>query len=425
MPSPDFSILWRSSSREEVSAPPLDRDKTAGLIVIGGGFTGFSAALEAARRGVSVCLLEAETVGHGGSGRNVGLVNAGLWLPPDTIMAQMGDVAGQRLIDLLGAGPGEVFALIEREGIDCEATRKGTLHLAHSQDGLRDLENRYRQGNRHGAPLGLLDRAETVKRTGTEAFEGALFDPRAGTIQPLAYARGLARAAIEKGAAIHEHSPVNSINRVGEAWVVRANGFEVRAPRLLVATNAYHSGIDAPYTPGFIPFNYCQFATAPLPADAREKILAGGEGCWDTATVMSSVRLDASGRLIIGGVGSLEHAGKGFHAAWARRKLRSLYPDLGDLPFEHGWSGRIAMTGDHIPKIVGFGPGAYAVFGYSGRGIAPGTVFGRAAAVALIEDNPAALPIAPITHHDERFATAKAAWYETGATLVHGISVRG
>ena len=107
---------------------------------------------------------------------------------------------------------------------------------------------------------------------------------------------------------------------------------------------------------------------------------------------MSSVRLDAGGRLIIGGVGSLEHAGKGFHTAWARRKLRSLYPDLGDLPFEHGWSGRIAMTGDHIPKVVSFGPGAYAVFGYSGRGIAPGTVFGRAAAIALIEDDPAALP---------------------------------
>jgi L-pipecolate oxidase len=424
MPSPAFSILWRSSSRETVSAPPLDRNKTADLVVIGGGFTGFSAALEAARRGVSVCLLEAQTVGHGGSGRNVGLVNAGLWLPPDTIMEQMGDVAGQRLIDLLGAGPGEVFALIEREGIDCEAIRRGTLHLAHSKDGLRDLEERYRQGNRHGAPLGLLDRSETVRRTGSEAFQGALFDPRAGTIQPLAYARGLARAAMEKGADFHEHSPVSEISREADAWVVRANGCEVRAAKLLVATNAYHAGIEAPYTPGFIPFNYCQFATAPLPPEARSTILAGGEGCWDTATVMSSVRLDAAGRLIVGGVGSLEHAGKGFHAAWARRKLRSLYPELGDLPFEHGWSGRIAMTGDHIPKVVAFGPGAYAVFGYSGRGIAPGTVFGRSAAIALIEDDPAALPLAPVTRHSERFATAKAAWYETGASLVHGISER-
>lgn len=424
MSSPAFSVLWRTSATERVEAPPLERDMEVDLVVVGGGFTGFSASLEAARRGASVCLLEAETIGHGGSGRNVGLVNAGLWLPPDAITAEMGDAAGRKLIDVLGAGPAEVFALIEQEGIDCEATRKGTLHLAHSRQGLRDLEERFRQGNRHGAPLSLLDRDETERRTGTSAFEGALFDPRAGTIQPLAYVRGLARAAIARGATVHEHSPVTSVRREDGRWRVKANGRAVSGRHLLVATNAYHSGIDVPYRPGYVPFNFCQFATAPLPQSAREEILAGGEGCWDTATVMSSIRLDASGRLIVGGVGSMEHAGKGFHAAWARRKLRSLFPELGDMPFEHGWSGRIAMTNDHIPKIVAFGPNAYAIFGYSGRGIAPGTVFGRAAAIALLEDDRAALPIAPVTGHEEHYTDAKAVWYETGATLVHAISER-
>ncbi|MCK1740173.1 FAD-binding oxidoreductase [Bradyrhizobium sp. 139] len=126
------------------------------MVVVGGGFTGCAAALEAARRGASVCVLEAETVDHGGSGRNVGLVNAGLWLLPDTIVAQLGQDAGRRLIEILADAPHRVFSLVEREAIDCEATPKGTLHLARSTAGVRDLHKRYHQGKLYGSPLTLL-----------------------------------------------------------------------------------------------------------------------------------------------------------------------------------------------------------------------------------------------------------------------------
>ncbi|MDF1608661.1 FAD-binding oxidoreductase [Hoeflea sp. YIM 152468] len=424
MSAAPFSVLWRTSSCEQIDTPPLSRNMDVDLVIIGGGFTGTSAALEAARNGASVCLLEAETIGYGGSGRNVGLVNAGLWLPPDAIIEHLGETAAHRLIDVLGNGPGDVFALIEREGIDCEATRCGTLHLAHSASGFADLEDRCRQGKRHEAPLSLLEAEETARRTGTNAFFGALFDPRAGTIQPLAYCRGLARAAQAQGATISEHSTVTALRHETDRWLAACNGHTVRARNLLVATNAYHLGITAPFTPGFTTMNYCQFATAPLAPADRANILSRGEGCWDTAMVMSSIRIDRAGRLIIGGVGSLEQRGSSFHRAWARRKLRKLYPHLPDLRFEHGWSGRIAMTSDHIPKIVHFGPGAYAVFGYSGRGIAPGTVFGRAIARALLQDQRADLPLPAIETYSERHSLAKARYYEMGAKLVHGLSAR-
>lgn len=182
--------LWRASSRESFTGGPLAEDRSVDLAIIGGGFTGCSAALEAARQGASVCLLEAETVGHGGSGRNVGLVNAGLWLPPETVVAQMGQASGSKLIAELAQAPTRVFSLIAREQIDCEATRNGTLHLAHAAPGFRDLQDRHRQGVAHGAPLHLLDTETTARRTGSNVFHGALCDPRAGTIQPLAYVRG-------------------------------------------------------------------------------------------------------------------------------------------------------------------------------------------------------------------------------------------
>lgn len=416
--------LWRASARESFSAPPLDADRTVDLAIIGGGFTGCAAALEAARQGASVCLVEAETIGHGGSGRNVGLVNAGLWLPPDTVRSQMGRDAGTKLLTTLAEAPSRVFALIEREAIDCEATRNGTLHLAHAPKGMADLAERHRQGHAMGAPLELLDAAETARRTGSTAFHGALFDPRAGTIQPLSYARGLARAAAGVGAILHEASPVQSVTRERDLWHVTSGRHILKARRLLVATNAYHLPLGPAFRPAFVPVHYCQYATDPLPPALLDTILPGGEGCWDTALVMSSVRRDRAGRVIIGGIGNGQGTGARIHAAWARRKLATLYPALKDIPLTHGWTGRIAMTGDHIPKIVAFGPDAYAVFGYSGRGIGPGTVFGTEAARALLSGSDAELPLAPIRHHRETAPAVQAAYYETGACLTHAVAAR-
>lgn len=417
----DMRNLWTTSCRERVHSRPLAADTQADLVVIGAGFTGSSAALEASSRGASVVLLESDSIAHGGSGRNVGLVNAGLWLPPEDVVNSMGAKAGGRLLEALGDGPRMVFERVETHGIDCEATRNGTLHLAHAPSGMRDLESRWRQGNAIGAPLQLLDADEARARTGSQAFHGALLDPRAGTVQPRAYCTGLARAAIEKGTCLHESSPVTAIERGNGCWIVHANGCKVTARSLLVATNAYHrtlTGLDDPHC---IKVSYSQFATVPLEPEQRRLILAGGEGCWDTALVMTSIRIDQAGRLIIGGIGNAAGAGAAIHANWARRKLRKLFPELGDIPFDHQWQGYIAMTSDHIPKVVELGPSAYAVFGYSGRGIAPGTVVGTTSATALLEDRPEAIPLPVQSGHRERFRGIQGLWYEFGATLTHAL----
>jgi glycine/D-amino acid oxidase-like deaminating enzyme len=419
-----ISNLWSATAAQAPATSPLSSDAEADLVIIGGGFTGASAALEAARQGARVTLLEGESLGHGGSGRNVGLVNAGLWLPPDDVVAAMGKDPADRLMSALAAGPAKVWEMIAREGIDCEATPKGTLHLAHSAKGFEGLRARHVQGRARGWPIALLDAAETARRTGSQAFHGALFDPRAGTIQPLSYALGLAHAAIRAGARLHDRTRVSRVTRQGEAWVVEANGHKVRGQKLLLATNAYFDGIDMGFAPEIIAVSYFQLATAPLPDRLRAQILAGEEGCWDTAMVMSSFRVDKAGRMILGGIGNLEGPGQSTHAAWARRKLAQVWPELAGMAFEHAWRGRIAMTSDHIPKVVSFGPGAAAVFGYSGRGICPGTVFGTALAEALLQDRPEALPLTPVVTHKERMTGAQEAWYEAGAMLTHAVSAR-
>lgn len=416
--------LWTETCPEQINAEPLASVVRADLVIIGGGFTGCSAALHAAEANLSVRLLEAQEIAYGGSGRNVGLVNAGLWLPPENIKHKLGEAAGKKLNRTLAAAPDLVFSLIQHYGIDCEATRTGTLHCAHAPSALRDLRERYRQLTDMGAPVTLLSADKAADRTGSSRFFGALHDARAGTIQPRAYCLGLARFAQAAGAVLHEESPANAISRDGDAWIVTTPGGQVTAHALLLATNAYHTsiqGLDAPKT---LTVSYFQMATQPLSDNIKAAVLPSREGCWDTAKVMSSFRLDAAGRLIIGGMGALDHAGGTVHRSWARRKLVYLFPHLSDQALAHAWFGRISMTADHLPKILRLGPSGYAVFGYSGRGIGPGTVFGRAVTTSIIEANEDVLPVCPIDDYTEPFTTARRLYYELGASAYHLASNR-
>ena len=416
--------LWHATSQETVRFPALAGDHRADLIVIGGGFTGCSAALHAAEAGAKVILVEANVIGHGASGRNVGYVNAGLWTPPDEVEALLGEREGQRLNAVLGAAPLLVSSLIDKYGISCDAEPAGSLHLAHSAGGLRDLKSRLAQHEKRGTPVRLLTAEETARRTGTPAYRGALFDPRAVIIQPFAYCRGLARAATQAGAILHELSRVLDVKRVGLGWEISTDGGRVQAPMLINATDAYHEAFTGFELPQITRARYFQVATRPLSADLLARILPGKEGTWDTATVMSSFRLDRSGRLIVGAAGSLEHAANAVHTNWAYRKMLSLFPFLKGQELDYAWFGVIGMTGDHLPKILKLGDNAYAAFGYSGRGIGPGTVFGKALARHLVAGDADALPIAPVEKYQERAIIAKQIYYETGCTMTHLVANR-
>lgn len=413
--------LWADTCAETFAAAPLKGDLTADLVIIGGGYTGCSAALEAAEQGASVILLEAQTIGYGGSGRNVGLANAGLWLPPDQVIAQMGRTAGDRLNATLAVGPERVYNLVAQHEIQCEPVRNGTLHCAHAPSGMKDLKTRFDQQVSRQAPVNLLDANEAKIATGSARVSGALWDKRAGTVQPLAYAKGLARAAKEAGAILHEHAPVTRVSRQKD-WVVETETGTVRAKKLLMATNAYHHDFNGLQNTPTAPVHFFQLATAPLSDHLHDLILPGNQGCWDTGLVMTSFRKDRAGRFILGAMGRPDRLG--IHESWARRALARLFPHLAGQVFEYFWSGRIGMTSDHIPKIQRLGDNGYAVFGYSGRGISPGTVFGAACVQALLSGSESGLPLEPVETHVEQFTNAKGIYFETGARVVHALGHR-
>jgi glycine/D-amino acid oxidase-like deaminating enzyme len=417
--------LWEMTAPPAPPTSPLSREVSVDVAVIGGGYTGLSAALHLAEGGASVAVLEAVEIGFGGSGRNVGLVNAGMWVMPSELPKVLGPVHGERLLTLLGEAPQAVFSLIERHGIACEAVRSGTLHVAVGASGLADIEARAAQWQARGAPVEFHGQAETEAKTGTRAYRGALLDRRAGTIQPLAYVRGLAKAALAAGAMVFTGSPVRDVARSGTRWAIRTPGGLVSCAWIVVATNAYTGTPWHEIQTELVTLPYFNFATEPLDADLRPAILPGRQGAWDTRQVLSSFRRDGAGRLVFGSVGALRGTGVAVHRAWAKRALRRLFPQLGDVAFSAEWYGLIGMTDNNLPKFHALAPNVISFSGYNGRGIGPGTVFGRTLAGYILgTESLDALPLPATDAKPVPFRAVREASIEIGAQLAHLVDAR-
>ena len=328
--------LWDKTAPPPPDAPVFEGERTCDVAIVGGGFTGLSAALHLAEGGASVTVLEATKIGYGGSGRNAGLVNQGLWYHPGEVVEVLGEEAGERLNEAYAYGPKLVFDLIERHGIECEVARNGTLYLAPNEAHAGKLTKRAAAMNARGAKVEMLDRETTVSRTGTEAYCAALFDPEAGTINPMGYVRGLARAAIAAGAKVHAQSPATSIEPDGSRWVVSTGGGKITADRVILATNAYTGDLWPGLKLEIYPLYYFQFATKPLGENVRHTILPGREGAWDSRDAMTSFRFDAAGRLIVGSVGSIRKTATRSAGAGPRK------PSRGCFLTSVRWSGIIA-----------------------------------------------------------------------------------
>jgi len=397
---------------------------SAEVAIIGGGYTGLSAALHLAKAGRECVLLEAEDIGYGGAGRNVGLVNAGLWLMPAELLKLAGPEYGEKLLDVLGDSPDLVFQLIQDYQIECEALRNGTLHCADSKSGLKALQQREAQWQQRGAPVKLLDPEETATRTGSQCFYGALLDERAGTIQPLSYAYGLANAALKAGAQLFNSSPVTGYEKTGTGYKLTTPQGTVTAKSVIVAIHAYPGFAFKSFKKSMFWMNFFQFATPPLSGEADKTVLPEHQGSWDTNLILSSYRRDAAGRLIVGSVGTINDFAYGLHEAWVKRTIRKTYPQVGAVPLEHGWHGTFAMNCDHIPRFHLLDDNMVMVTSYNGRGIGPGTVFGKLMADYIMGGSADNIPLPISKAQTIRTRLLRELFFETGARLYHFVQRR-
>lgn len=390
--------LWAATAPAGVDFPGLQRALRTQVAIVGAGYTGLSAALHSVERGLDTALIDACAIGERASGLNGGQVIAGVKDDPDELLRRFGSRLGTALIDTVGTGPELVFELIRRHGIDCDAIRNGWIQAAISTRELQGLQARVAQWQKFGVDARLLDRDQTALLTGAHGYCGGWLDPRGGTVQPLAYARGLARAAQRAGVRIYARSPALRLQPHGGKWRIATPGGSITASQVIIATGAYTDHLLNPLRRTLVPVPSFQVATAPLPSALRASILPQGHSVSDTAPLLRYFRLDAHGRLLMGSRGAFDREPTPASTRHLYEAVKQLFPRLGDVTFEFHWSGLVAITGDRLPHLHAVAPGLWAGLGYNGRGIAMATTMGRLLA-RLAAGEPAGdlgFPITPV-----------------------------
>lgn len=411
----DEISLWGDTATENPVTEKLNGNLQADVVVIGGGFTGLSTALHLAEGGVSVVLIEAQSIGFGGSGRNAGLVNAGVWKTPDHVVGQLGEEAGGRFNQALYDSPNVVFELVNRYRIDCQANQCGTINIAHKASAIDYLQDRCDQLKKLGASVRFLDGDTTQSMSGSAYYShGGILDPSAGTIQPLSYTHGLAKAAIEKGARLFQESPLLSLEREENGWLAKCENGEILADKVVLATNAYSDRNSQGVQDSIVPVFIFHCATAPLPDAIAESIIPQRQGMWDTQALMTSSRVDEAGRLVMSSAGSLQGFKNPIRQSWMKHMRNKIYPQTRGLPWQYYWTGQVGLTRSKILRVQLLAPGVFAPSGYNGRGIGPGTVIGKHLAETLISGNRNEFPFPVEALYNERWCKARSAYYEYG-----------
>jgi glycine/D-amino acid oxidase-like deaminating enzyme len=388
--------LWAAVTPSGPELPRLEGHVEADVVIIGAGFTGLSTALHLREAGVDVAIVEAAEPGWGASGRNNGQVIPTLTRPDPEDIVTKHRAAGERFVTLLRDCASTLFDTARRYQIAAEQEQAGWIQPVHSPGRMAIAERRVRQWSKAGADVELLSREEIAKMLGSDAWFGGLWNRTGGHINPLALSRGLARAALDRGARIYARSPASRFERRNNRWIVTTPHGEISGRALILATNAYTGEFEKQLAPDIarevMPVRSWQMATAPLSEAARETIIPGRQAMSDTHGELYFARYDARNRLVTGG--AMMGTDVAQLKAAVGTRLQKLWPQIGDVKFDYVWNGYVGMTTDFLPRIHRLGPDAYAWAGCNGRAVALSIAIGQELARAAqgVAEQDLALP---------------------------------
>ncbi len=369
--------LWAATAPPGPSLERLTGSRRTEVAVVGAGYTGLSTALHLAAAGIECIVIDRHEPGWGASGRNGGQVLSGLRMQRAELRQTFGREAGDRTYETVETAADFLFALVERHGVDCDLARGGSIRLAHTQRGMALLRDSHTVLAGEGVESRLLDADAVRREVGSRAYVGGRFDPRSGTLHPLKYARGLARAALGAGAVLYRDSPATALWRDGERWRVTVPEGEIIASRVVIATNGYTDGLWPGLAQTLLPLNSFQIATAPLTQSQRAEILPGGACFSDTRRLILYAQRTRDDRLVLGGRASFTLADRAADYEVLRHVLDGLFPQLADVPIEYRWVGRVALTRDYLPHLHAPAPGLLIALGFNGKGVAMTTLMGK------------------------------------------------
>lgn len=362
--------------------PCLSGDVRADLCVIGGGYTGLSAALHAARAGATVVLLEARTIGFAASGRNGGQIHPGHRKNQAELESWLGTTQARDLWRLSEEARALVFDLAG-EGCDL---KRGLVIAAHNARAARDLaaDAEHLASNYAYRDLRMLDRTKAAAALGTSVYPAARLDSGGGHLQPLKFARRLASQAVTADAKLFENSPALSIED-GSPVIVRGDTGTVRADHVVLACDAFSADLAPQLAPYIAHVESFIVATAPLGEALNAQILPGDVAVADTRHVLDYYRKSADGRLLFAGRESYWNPPDDI-AALVRPRMLKVFPQLADTSIDYAWRGTVGITRTRMPHFGRLSSRILFGHGYSGHGVALTVVGGKALAQAALGD---------------------------------------
>jgi gamma-glutamylputrescine oxidase len=372
----EYPHSWYAATAADIGRFPAQAGRvTADVCVVGGGYTGLSAALHLAGRGMKVVLLEAHRVGFGASGRNGGQVGTGQRQDQDWLEKTVGKDQARRLWDLSLESVEMVRTLIRDHAMPC-TFHEGIAHacwtdgeVTHARHYAEKLARDY--GYERITPL---DRDALQAILPSPVYKGGDIDRGSGHVHPLNYAIGLARAAAQAGAVIHEGSTVTEIVE-GDRPLVRTATGEVSCSHLILACNGYLGQLNGHVAARVMPINNFVIATEPL-GDRAAQVLRENVAVADTKFVVNYWRLSEDNRLLFGGGESYGYRFPDV-VRTVRKPMLQVYPQLKDVRIDYAWGGTLAITMNRMPCFARIRPNILSASGYSGHGVAMATLAGR------------------------------------------------
>jgi gamma-glutamylputrescine oxidase len=355
----------------------LKGHKSADVCIIGGGFTGLSAAYHLAQAGFDVALLEAHRIGWGASGRNGGQLGSGQRLDQITLERLVGEQSAHALWDIAEASKQLVKSLIFDNGFDCDY-RPGIIEADHKQRFVADSHRYVEKLNRDYGydAISALSKAEVREHVASNQYFGGTLDKGAGHLDPLAFCFGLAALAHKSGTRIYEQSRVTHIESGNKVRVTTTEG-AIEADHLILGCNGYIGGLNKDVSARVMPINSFIVATEPLAEERAKALIPHNEAVADSRFVVNYFRRTPDHRLLFGGGETYSLRFPADLESISRKPMLNVFPHLEDAKIDYAWGGTLGITMQRLPHFARFGPNIYSAAGFSGHGLGMATMAGK------------------------------------------------
>lgn len=417
------TCLWWETAPQPKTYTGKPLPQKTDVVVIGGGFTGTSAALQLAKHGARVTLLEARSIGYEASSRNGGQALSCLHYTLTEIIKQHGRELAREMFQAAVEAADTVERIVKEENIDCDYVRCGSIEAAskpahferlkREQETLREVANFETQ-------LFLKDEART--ELGTDAYHGLLVNPRGGSVQPAKFVRGMAEAAERAGADIYEGTRVLAVERVqgsmdGTHFKVQAEAGEIAAKDVVIAANAWTGKLIPQFRYKVFPGESYVIATKPLDDELAERLILNNRVAYDTRHILAYYRLSPEKRMVWGGELTLRGASPQRNIRALQRGMARIFPELANTKLDYFWSGTLALTMDETAHAGRTSDGMWYSMAYVGHGVTLATYLGMQMANGILSkpiNNPFAdlsIPPAPPYRDSAWFVNIGKLWY--------------